>query len=121
MVRELSNSVRTELERIVSQRNYFYGLNYHLGLEDQRLPDTVLNYGLPSVVDVDTTVEAVGRVAEAIRRAIVQYEPRLLDPMVNVESTGGPLTPARISVSGKLAVDSGLVSFNARIPLAADS
>ena len=52
---ELRTAIETELQRILSQKNYFYGMDSVAAA----LPDSVLNYGLRSIVDIDDNYESL--------------------------------------------------------------
>ncbi len=67
---ELRTAIETELQRILSQKNYFYGMDSVAEV----LPDSVLNYGLRSIVDIDDNYESLAGYAIEVEKVIALYE-----------------------------------------------
>ncbi len=108
-------SVALELERIVSQRSYFYGIDHYLGSSSQDLPGGVLDYGLASLSDADGNNHSISRVAAEIQKAILMHEPRIHDPRVEIKSTGRASTSAQLLITGKLLVESKSIDFDTQL------
>ena len=100
-IKELRTAIETELQRILSQRSYFYGLDSVTAA----LPDSVLNYGLRSIVDVDDNHESLAGYASEVEKVIALYEPRLRDCRVLV-------TENEVRVGKKVFLISGKIGFN---------
>ena len=98
---ELRTAIETELQRILSQKNYFYGMDSVAAA----LPDSVLNYGLRSIVDIDDNYESLAGYALEVEKLIALYEPRLKDCRVLV-------TEHEDRVGKKVFLISGKIDFN---------
>ncbi len=92
---DVKQSVLDELRRILSARVY---------TEDIRQERTILNYGIPNIVETDQdNLAHQEKMARQIRSAIEAYEPRL--KTIRIEWVGSPPdTPhLYVVISGQLA------------------
>lgn len=82
--RGLKESVRRELEQLFNTRCPY---------PQQKLagrPRTVIDYGIPDLsIFSARSFDDRGRIAEILRKAILDYEPRLSSPRVTVEQVPG--------------------------------
>lgn len=77
----------------------------------------LLAFGMAPVVDLAANSRSqLERYARQLERLIAHYEPRLRQPVVTLQDTGGALQPWRLVVSGQLAADGAPHSFSFDLP-----
>ena len=112
-IKELRTAIETELQRILSQRSYFYGLDSITAA----LPDSVLNYGLRSIVDVDDNHESLLAYASEVEKVIALYEPRLKDCRVLVTENEDRVGKKVFLISGKIGFNHQDHEFGVSVPI----
>ena len=112
-IKELRTAIETELQRILSQRSYFYGLDSITAA----LPDSVLNYGLRSIVDVDDNHESLAGYASEVEKVIALYEPRLRDCRVLVTENEDRVGKKVFLISGKIGFNHQDYDFGVSVPI----
>ena len=112
-IKELRTAIETELQRILSQRSYFYGLDSI----SAALPDSVLNYGLRSIVDVDDNHESLAGYASEVEKVIALYEPRLRDCRVLVTENEDRVGKKVFLISGKIGFNHQDYDFGVSVPI----
>tara|TARA_Y100001980_G_C14455386_1_gene238431 strand:- start:449 stop:859 length:411 start_codon:yes stop_codon:yes gene_type:complete len=112
-IKELRTAIETELQRILSQRSYFYGLDSFTAA----LPDSVLNYGLRSIVDVDDNHESLAGYASEVEKVIALYEPRLRDCRVLVTENEDRVGKKVFLISGKIGFNHQDYDFGVSVPI----
>ena len=112
-IKELRAAIETELQRILSQRSYFYGLDSITAA----LPDSVLNYGLRSIVDVDDNHESLAGYASEVEKVIALYEPRLRDCRVLVTENEDRVGKKVFLISGKIDFNQEDHDFGVSVPV----
>ena len=112
-IKELRTAIETELQRILSQRSYFYGLDSVTAA----LPDSVLNYGLRSIVDVDDNHESLAGYASEVEKVIALYEPRLRDCRVLVTENEDRVGKKVFLISGKIGFNHQDYDFGVSVPI----
>ena len=112
-IKELRTAIETELQRILSQRSYFYGMDSITAA----LPDSVLNYGLRSIVDVDDNHESLAAYASEVEKVIALYEPRLKDCRVLVTEHEDRVGKKFFLISGKIDFNHQDHDFGVSLPI----
>ncbi|MBA58311.1 MAG: type VI secretion system baseplate subunit TssE [Gammaproteobacteria bacterium] len=112
-LRDLRLAIEKELGRILSQKSYFYGLDSDQG----SFPDSVLNYGLKSITDVDVNHESLTAYASEVQRAIALYEPRLKDCQVRISEDDNRYGKQVFLISGKIDFDHQSYGFGVSVPM----
>ena len=112
-IKDLRTAIETELQRILSQRSYFYGLDSVTAA----LPDSVLNYGLRSIVDVDDNHESLLAYASEVEKVIALYEPRLKDCRVLVTENEDRVGKKVFLISGKIGFNHQDHEFGVSVPI----
>ena len=112
-IKELRTAIETELQRILSQRSYFYGMDSITAA----LPDSVLNYGLRSIVDVDDNHESLLAYASEVEKVIALYEPRLKDCRVLVTENEDRVGKKVFLISGKIGFNHQDYDFGVSVPI----
>ena len=112
-IKELRTAIETELQRILSQRSYFYGMDSITAA----LPDSVLNYGLRSIVDVDDNHESLAAYALEVEKVIALYEPRLKDCRVLVADNEDRVGKKVFMISGKIDFNHQDHDFGVFLPI----
>ena len=112
-IKELRTAIETELQRILSQRSYFYGMDSITAA----LPDSVLNYGLRSIVDVDDNHESLAGYASEVEKVIALYEPRLRDCRVLVTENEDRVGKKVFLISGKIGFNHQDYDFGVSVPI----
>lgn len=103
---DLRTAIAMQLQRIVSARV--------VESADQM---SLLEFGMPNVVELSTCSKSeLERYGLRLERLVRRYEPRLLAPQVQLQSTGLPLAPYRLVVSGMLADAGAPESFTFDLP-----
>lgn len=110
---ELRTAIETELQRILSQKNYFYGMDSVAAA----LPDSVLNYGLRSIVDIDDNYESLAGYALEVEKLIALYEPRLKDCRVRVAEQEDRFGQKVFMISGKIDFNQEDHDFGVSVPV----
>ena len=110
---ELRTAIETELQRILSQKNYFYGMDSLAAA----LPDSVLNYGLRSIVDIDDNYESLAGYAIEVEKVIALYEPRLKDCRVRVAEQEDRFGQKVFMISGKIDFNQEDHDFGVSLPV----
>lgn len=110
---ELRTAIETELQRILSQKNYFYGMDSVAAA----LPDSVLNYGLRSIVDIDDNYESLAGYAIEVEKVIALYEPRLKDCRVRVADHEDRSGQKVFMISGKIDFNQEDHDFGVSLPV----
>ncbi len=110
---ELRTAIETELQRILSQKNYFYGMDPVAAA----LPDSVLNYGLRSIVDIDDNYESLAGYALEVEKLIALYEPRLKDCRVRVAEHEDRFGQKVFMISGKIDFNQEDHDFGVSVPV----
>lgn len=100
----LRSAIVVELQRLFGQRAFFNGLELN-GPSDHMT--SVLNFGLNDIVSRNANFEDSHRIKEELRAAIEHYEPRLINPQIELIATGDPLMPAMVEING--VIKSGLL------------
>jgi type VI secretion system lysozyme-like protein len=101
----LRESVRRELERLLSTRT---SLPAHRLLErsPEDFPLSVVDFGLPDLVAYSArNQDHWPLIAEAIRRVIAAFEPRLARPEVEVTAAAETNWTLRVQIRGVLVID----------------
>ena len=112
-IKELRTAIETELQRILSQRSYFDGMDSITAA----LPDSVLNYGLRSIVDVDDNHESLAAYASEVEKVIALYEPRLKDCRVLVTEHEDRVGKKVFLISGKIDFNHQDHDFGVSVPI----
>ena len=112
-IKELRTAIETELQRILSQRSYFYGMDSITAA----LPDSVLNYGLRSIVDVHDNHESLAAYASEVEKVIALYEPRLKDCRVLVTENEDRVGKKVFLISGKIGFNHQDYDFGVSVPI----
>lgn len=90
---DLRAAIAGQIQRIVSAR-VVEGAD-HMSL---------LEFGMPNIVELSACSKSeLERYGARLERLVMRYEPRLRGPRVQVQSTGLPLTPYRLAITGVLA------------------
>lgn len=91
---DIETAVAAQIQRIVSARVLDVGQGeLHL-----------LQFGMPNVVDVGSNSDAaLDHYARRLRRLIVHYEPRLIEPVVQIKKVANAMAPYQLEVTGRLA------------------
>jgi type VI secretion system lysozyme-like protein len=98
---DVKTSIRRELAQLLSARR-------PIRLDEARVspPETVLDYGLPDWTTVAPGSHADRRALErATRDAILLYEPRLHDPVVELIDDRRSFGQLTLVIHGKIAID----------------
>ncbi|MFQ3234880.1 MAG: type VI secretion system lysozyme-like protein [Paraglaciecola sp.] len=114
-ISKLRNSIEQELQRLVSNKSYFHGVDTQ-GPGDL----TVLNFGIDNVLDFASNFADTYLISEQIVQAIRQFEPRLGSPQVTLISNHNTLAPASLRVTGTIMIDSLAQDFDTAIVLSTD-
>jgi type VI secretion system lysozyme-like protein len=102
----LKQSIEQELQRLVTHRAFFEGIN-----TSRKGRPTVLNFGIGDLVSRSANFEDIGEIKGQIRQMILHYEPRLLNPQIHLSATNNPMMPATLIVTGTIQEDSVVESF----------
>ncbi|MFZ6675469.1 type VI secretion system baseplate subunit TssE [Undibacterium sp. Xuan67W] len=103
----VKTAVAAQIQRIVSARMIESGGELNL-----------LEFGMPNVVELAmSSKNQLNQYGARLGRLIGRYEPRLLNPVVQVESTRDPLMPYQILVTGSLASSTEVELFYFNLPL----
>lgn len=95
----MRESIREELQRLVSGRSWFDGLQKgHSGEK------SILNFGIDNPVDYATNAQDSNRLMEQVLEMVKCYEPRIINPQVMLTGNKNPLSPKAIAISGQIKV-----------------
>ena len=94
-------------------KNYFYGMDSVAEV----LPDSVLNYGLRSIVDIDENYESLAGYAIEVEKVIALYEPRLKDCRVLVTEHEDQVGKKVFLISGKIDFNHQDHDFGVSVPI----
>lgn len=95
----LRKSIREELQRLFSGRSWFDGIQRgHKGEK------SVLNFGIDNPVDYDANAQENTLLMEQVLEMIKNYEPRLLNPQVQLNDNKNKLSPKSIAISGQIKI-----------------
>ncbi len=109
----LRESVREELQRLVSGRTYFAGFQAaDAGTKN------ILNWGVDHPVDFGGSVTEVKRLTHQILDAIHTFEPRIKHPKAVVVGDTAHIKHAQLRISGVIEVDGVSDSFEHHFPIA---
>lgn len=96
---QLRQSITEELQRLMTSRAFFGGLQVG-EIEPESQACTVLNFGINDLVSHSANFEESNKIKQQIHKIISHYEPRLLDPVINLRPSNDPLMPAVIEING---------------------
>ncbi|UAA40643.1 GPW/gp25 family protein [Paraneptunicella aestuarii] len=106
----LRQSITEELQRLVSGRAYFDGIKPgYMGHK------SVLNWGIDSPVDFGNNYGDAKILMDQILELIRAFEPRIINPKVQLRKTNNQLSPAAVEISGQIKVDRISAPFNHKI------
>lgn len=95
----LRASIKEELQRLLSGRAYFTGIQK--GTSDDK---SILNFGIDHPVDYGNSFRDSTQLMEQILEQIRKFEPRLRSPAAQLETTRNTLVPASVLVTGHIQV-----------------
>jgi|AntAceMinimDraft_1070359.scaffolds.fasta_scaffold94119_2 predicted component of type VI protein secretion system len=107
-ITRVRESIKVELDRIMSQKQYFLGMRQD---DTERQLSTVLDYGVSRGVGLLVHAGLLDGLSKQIQAAITAFEPRLIKPQVDfAPARSGPGTPIFL-VTGRFKVEEGLFGF----------
>lgn len=98
-MRILRESIREELQRLVSGRSWFDGIQ-----KGHKGEKSILNFGIDNPVDYAANNQDSTLLMEQVLEMVKNYEPRIINPKVSLTGNKNPLSPKRIAVSGQIKV-----------------
>jgi predicted component of type VI protein secretion system len=108
-ITRVRESIKVELDRIMSQKQYFLGIRRD---EAGTQPSTVLDYGVSRGVGLLVNAGLLENLSKQMQAAISAFEPRLIMPQVTFEAArSGPGTPIYL-VTGRFQVDKDVFGFS---------
>jgi len=103
----LRESIKEELQRLVSGRSWFDGLQKgHKGEKN------ILNFGIDNPVEYAISAQDHNVLLEQIREMIRCYEPRIINPQVFLQHNKNALCPKSIAVAGQIKVAEAIEDFS---------
>lgn len=111
-IAQLRQSITEELQRIVSGKAYFDGIR--LGYAGHR---SVLNWGVDNPVDLSANLTDVKSLMSQVLELIRTYEPRIINPQVQLLSHHSHFLKHQIEVHGHIEINKKLASFSHRLTL----
>lgn len=98
-IRILRSSIKEELQRLVSGRSWFDGIGKgHTGEK------SILNFGIDNPVDYDANAKDNTILMDQVLEMVKNYEPRLLNPQVQLKDNKNKLSPKAIAISGQIKI-----------------
>ena len=95
----LRKSISEELQRLVSGRSFFDGIGRgHTGEK------SILNFGIDNPIDYDVSAKENTLLMEQILVMVKNYEPRLINPQVQLKDNKNKLSPKSIAISGQIKI-----------------
>ncbi len=95
----MRDAIKEELQRLVSGRAYFEGVRKgHLGQK------SVLNFGIDNPVDYAANMTDSKTLMQQVLEMVQDYEPRIINPKVQLVGNNKTLNPAYIEVTGEIKV-----------------
>lgn len=112
----LRESVREEIQRLVSGRSYFSG--FHAADNGDK---NILNWGIDHPVDFGGSVTEIKRLAKQILVAIRTFEPRIQHPKANIIGDTANIKHAKLQITGIIEVDGITDTFEHHFPISGDA
>lgn len=95
----LRNAIKEELQRLVSGRAYFDGIRK--GNSDDK---TILNFGIDNPVDYAANYGDSTTLMQQVLDMVKNYEPRIINPKVQLVDKKSSLSPASVAVTGEIRI-----------------
>lgn len=116
----LRESIREELQRLVSGRAYFDGFR-----SASSGHKSILNWGIDNPVDFGNSITEIKILMDQILNVVKTFEPRIKDPKAKLipnpnNLKPAPLRPVSIQISGHIQLDSLSEPFSHDFSLGGD-
>ena len=106
----MRESITEELQRLVSGRAYFDGIKP--GYTGHK---SVLNWGIDSPVDYGNNNADAKILMNQVLELIRTFEPRIINPKVQLRQTKNNLAPAMVEISGHIKADQITAPFHHKL------
>ena len=103
----LRASIKEELQRLVSGRSWFDGLQ-----KGHTREKSILNFGIDNPVEYATSAQDNKLLMEQVLEMVKYYEPRLINPQVFLTGNKNPLSPKAIAIVGQIQLADAKEDFS---------